>query len=230
MVPGKRAALNRRGRPHELQTGHNGQTHKKQKDRGRPSGLRSTSRCAPFAAASDGGASQLGSVAMRPDPSPSARGWAGRRHARRTSGDGRCCSTRSHLVERNDGKTGSRRALRARAGSRRGRRGPPVLQAPLLGAADRKCRDCPGVRRVRFEVPETSISAAAAMRLTQLPGEPQSTLAGPAHAATARRCRAPIAWGMELHENTGLPGIAMPASAAGSACATARGSYLAGGA
>src|SRR5262250_2478378 len=33
--------------------------------------------------------------------------------------------------ERKDGKTGSRRALRARAGSRRGRRGRPVLQEPV---------------------------------------------------------------------------------------------------
>src|SRR5262249_4489729 len=34
-------------------------------------------------------------------------------------------------VERKDGKTGSRRALRTRAGSRRGRRGRPVLQEPF---------------------------------------------------------------------------------------------------
>jgi hypothetical protein len=33
------------------------------------------------------------------------------------------------------------------------------------------------------------MNAAAAMRLTQLHGEPKSTLAGPPHAATAQRCR-----------------------------------------
>jgi hypothetical protein len=83
----------------------------------------------------------------------------------------RSCSTPSHRVERNGGKTGRRRALRACAGSRRGRRGPPVLQTPALGAADSKRRDCPGVRGVLFEVPEASMSAAAARRLTQLHGE-----------------------------------------------------------
>src|SRR5215468_9121162 len=91
----------------------------------------------------------------------------------RTSGDGRSCSTPVHRVERNGGETGSHRALRARAGSRRGRRGRPVLQAPPLGAADSECRDCPGVRGVLFEVPEACMSPAAAMWLTQLPDEPQ---------------------------------------------------------
>jgi hypothetical protein len=38
--------------------------------------------------------------------------------------------------KKEDGETGSRRALRARAGSRRGQRGCPVLQEPVLGAAD----------------------------------------------------------------------------------------------
>src|SRR5262249_12611261 len=41
--------------------------------------------------------------------------------------------TPQHVVERKDGKTGSRRALRARAGSRRGRpasRGSPLPDAP----------------------------------------------------------------------------------------------------
>src|SRR6266567_3426307 len=80
----------------------------------------------------------------------------------------RSCSTPSHTVERNYGKTRSRRALRGRAGSRRGRRGRPVLQEPVLGAPDSKRRDCPGVRSVLFEVPEASMSAAAAMRLTWL--------------------------------------------------------------
>src|SRR5499433_3661839 len=62
-------------------------------------------------------------------------------------------SAPQHVVERKDGKTGSRRALRARAGSRRGRRGRPVLQEPVLGAADSERRNCPGVRGVLSEVP-----------------------------------------------------------------------------
>src|SRR6516225_2309676 len=64
----------------------------------------------------------------------------------------RCCD---------DGKTGSRRALRARAGSRRGRRGRPVLQEPVLGAADSERRNCPGVLGVLSEVP-AAISHLAA--------------------------------------------------------------------
>jgi len=39
----------------------------------------------------------------------------------------RVVDTPQRVVERKDGKTGSRRALRARDGSRRGRRGRPVL-------------------------------------------------------------------------------------------------------
>jgi hypothetical protein len=50
-----------------------------------------------FAAASDGGATSSAAWPCARDPSPTSRGWAGRRHARRTSGDGRSCSTRSHL-------------------------------------------------------------------------------------------------------------------------------------
>src|SRR5262249_30613749 len=73
-------------------------------------------------------------------------------------------STPQHVLERKDGKTGSRRALRARAGSRRGRRGRPVVQEPVLGAANRERRNCPGVRGVLSEVPEASMSAPAAMR------------------------------------------------------------------
>ena len=69
-----------------------------------------------------------------------------------------------HVVERKDGKTGSRCALRARDGSRCGRRGRPVLQEPVLGAADSKRRNCHGVRGILSEVPEASMSAAAAMR------------------------------------------------------------------
>ena len=63
-------------------------------------------------------------------------------------------STPQHAVERTHGKTGSRRALRARADSRRGRRGRPVLQGPVLGAADGERRNCPGVRGVLSKVPE----------------------------------------------------------------------------
>lgn len=66
-----------------------------------------------------------------------------------------------------DGKTGSHRTLRARAGSRRARRGCPVLQEPVLGAADGKRRNSPGVLGVLSEVPEPSISGAAAMRTFQ---------------------------------------------------------------
>src|SRR5215470_19356234 len=73
--------------------------------------------------------------------------------------------TPQRVVERKDGKTGSRRALRARAGSRRGRRGRPVLQEPILGAADSERRNCPGVRGVLSEVPEASMSAAGVTRL-----------------------------------------------------------------
>src|SRR6266478_7616327 len=40
----------------------------------------------------------------------------------------------------------------------------PVLQEPVLGAADSERRNCPGVRGVLSEVPEASMSAAAAMR------------------------------------------------------------------
>ena len=46
----------------------------------------------------------------------------------------RVVDTPQRIVEGKDGKTGSRRALRARDSSRRGRRGRPVLQEPLLGA------------------------------------------------------------------------------------------------
>src|SRR6516162_10211781 len=73
--------------------------------------------------------------------------------------------TPQHVVERKDGKTGSRRALRARAGSRRGRRVRPVLQEPVLGAADSERRNCPGVRGVLSDVAEASMSAAGVTRL-----------------------------------------------------------------
>ena len=43
-------------------------------------------------------------------------------------------------------------------GSRRGRRGHPVLQEPVLGAAVSERRNCHGVRGVLSEVPEASMS------------------------------------------------------------------------
>ena len=94
----------------------------------------------------------------------------------------RPCSPPSHIVDRNGGKTDSRRTLRACAGSRRSRRGRPVLQTPVLGAANIKRRNCPGVRGLLFEVPEAPISAAAGMQLTQLHSEPKSMLVESVHA------------------------------------------------
>ena len=58
------------------------------------------------------------------------------------------------VVERKDGKTGSRRPLCARADSGRGRRGRPVLEEPVLGAADSKRRNCSRVLGVLSDVPE----------------------------------------------------------------------------
>jgi len=75
--------------------------------------------------------------------------------AKRRSG-----STPQHAVERKDGKTGSHRALRARYGSRHSRRGRPVLQGPVLGAADGERRNRPRVRGVLSEVPEAPMSDA----------------------------------------------------------------------
>ena len=59
-----------------------------------------------------------------------------------------------HVVERKDGTSGSRRALRARTGSRRGRLGRPVPQEPVLGAADSERRNCPSVLGVLSDLPE----------------------------------------------------------------------------
>jgi len=47
------------------------------------------------------------------------------------------------VVERKD--SGSRHPLRARTGSHRGRRGRPVLQEPVVAAADGERRNRPGV-------------------------------------------------------------------------------------
>ena len=63
-----------------------------------------------------------------------------------------------HVLDVMDGKTSSRRNLRARDGGRRDRRGRPVLQEPALGAADGERRNCPGVRGVLSEVPEASMN------------------------------------------------------------------------
>ena len=70
-------------------------------------------------------------------------------------------SAPQHVLETLDGKTGSHRALRAHAGNRRGRRGRPVLQEPVLGAADSERRNCSGVRGLLSQVPEALMSAAA---------------------------------------------------------------------
>jgi hypothetical protein len=74
------------------------------------------------------------------------------------STQGRSGSARQHILERIDGKTGGHRVLRARAGSRRNRRGCSVLQESVLGAADGERRDSPGVLGVLSEVPEQSVS------------------------------------------------------------------------
>jgi hypothetical protein len=108
------------------------------------------------------------------DDQPWSSGQSGPSHSdkRRTSlNQRRCCSTPLRIVERDDGKTGSRRVLRALARSRRGRRGRPVFQEPVLGAANSKRRNCPGVRGVLFEVLEASMSAATAMRINGLGDE-----------------------------------------------------------
>ena len=65
----------------------------------------------------------------------------------------RVVDTPQRVVEKKDGRSGSRRALRARAGSRRGRRGPPVLQEPVLGAADSELRNRSRVLGVLSEIP-----------------------------------------------------------------------------
>jgi hypothetical protein len=59
-----------------------------------------------------------------------------------------------HVVERKDGTSDSRRALRARTGSRRGRLGCPVPQEPVLEAADSERRNCPSVLGVLSDLPE----------------------------------------------------------------------------
>ena len=63
-----------------------------------------------------------------------------------------------------NGKTSSRRNLRSCDGGRRDRRGRPVLQEPVLGAADSERRNCPGVRGVLSEVPEASVNGPCEKR------------------------------------------------------------------
>jgi len=73
--------------------------------------------------------------------------------------------TPQRVVERDNGRSGSRCALRARADSRRGRRGRPVLQQPVLGAADSERRNCSRVLGVLSDVPEAiSHQAAPSLR------------------------------------------------------------------
>src|SRR5262249_4279426 len=62
------------------------------------------------------------------------------------------------VLERIDGKTCSYRALRARVGGRRNRRGCPVLQESVVGAADGERRNSPGILGVLSEVPEQPVS------------------------------------------------------------------------
>ena len=62
--------------------------------------------------------------------------------------------TPQRVVEREDARSGSRHALRARADSRRGRRGRPVLLEPVLGAADSEHRNCSRVLGVLSDIPE----------------------------------------------------------------------------
>jgi hypothetical protein len=78
----------------------------------------------------------------------------------------RSCSTPADRVEPSSGKTGSRRAVHARPGRRRGWGGHPVLPEPFLGAVDSRRRDRPSIRDVLSEVPDASTSAAAARRIT----------------------------------------------------------------
>ena len=49
-----------------------------------------------------------------------------------------------------------------------------LLQEPVLGAADSERRNCPGLRGVLSEVPEASMSAAAAMRAFNASGKVQA--------------------------------------------------------
>lgn len=69
-------------------------------------------------------------------------------------------TTGTGCSKRKGGKKCSRRSLRARVGSCSGRRGRPVLQEPVLAAADGEHRNCPGFRGVLLEIPKTSMSAS----------------------------------------------------------------------
>src|SRR5450756_262802 len=102
----------------------------------------------------------------------------------------RSCCTAPYGLRSNHGKTGIHRALRARDGCRCGRRGPPVLQASLLGAAGSERRDRPGVPGVLPQIPEAFMSAAAATPAHTAPQQRWVTRSsGRGTPEEARRCR-----------------------------------------
>ena len=105
---------------------------------------------------------------------------------RRQQSKRRTGSAPQRVLERMDGKTGSHRPLRARAGSRRDRRGRPVLQEQVLGAADGERRNSPGVRGVLSEVPEALVSAVGVSPFPRMAGTHESKRTFPA--CTCRRC------------------------------------------
>jgi hypothetical protein len=127
----------------------------------------------------------------------------------------RSCSTPWHVVERHRGTTGSHRALRARDGSRRGRRGRPLPQTPLLVAADSKRRNRPGIRGLLLVVPEASVSAAAAMRLTRFTARPHQCSPG---RLTTRLKDTALSWAP-------IPGSRRPAETTGDHCRGAAAQY-----
>ena len=74
--------------------------------------------------------------------------------------------TLQRVVEREDARSGSRHALRARADSRRGRRGRPVLEEPVLGAADSHTAD--QYRRAAEEARKLAAKATDSCERVQL--------------------------------------------------------------
>src|SRR5262249_11172971 len=70
------------------------------------------------------------------------------------------------------------------------RRGRPVLQEPVLGGGDSERGMCPGVRGVGSEVPEASVSAAAAMRAFNASGKVQARYRRPARFQRQHPCAA----------------------------------------
>jgi len=83
---------------------------------------------------------------------------ANRKRAGAGIADGR--PVHASVVERERGKAGRRRFLRARADRRRGRRRRAVLQEPVLGTADGERRNRAGVLGVLPEVSEASVRCA----------------------------------------------------------------------